>query len=421
MILILSAFTVFCLLVPVYVIAGYPVFLFFASKLFRKRVQADSSYVPSVTIIISCYNEADVIEKKIDNVLKLDYPSDRFRIIFVSDCSDDGTDEIILKYTNEQLKLVRQDSRQGKTSGLNLALADVDTEITVFSDANAMYAADAIRNLVRHFTDSSVGYVVGAALYTNAASSSAAYSENLYWRYELAIKKWESDLHSVVGGDGAIYAIRTRLYEPLDARDINDFVNPLQIITKGYRGIFDPEAICHEEAAGSFDKESNRKERIVNRSFRGLMNNKAVMNPLRFGWFSWEIISHKLLRWLIPFFLAGFGIGVLTLGMLGIPFFQLIMIFMLLGLCFALMGYWLSGNQRQWPVLYIPYYFVRVNYRSILGVISALRGNIQVTWASARTTSTATDTPSLKSILLSALPFVIMLYIIVTSCIDLAG
>src|SRR5690606_22746592 len=144
-----------------------------------------------------------------------------------------------------------------------------------------------------------VGYAVGAALYTDGDAGASARNENLYWRYEIAIKTMESRLHSVVGGDGAIYAIRTALWEPLQQRDINDFVNPLQIIAKGYRGVFDPEAKCFEETAGSFDKEIARKERIVNRSIRGLMRVRELLNPLHFGVFTLEVISHKLLRWLI--------------------------------------------------------------------------------------------------------------------------
>ena len=134
----------------------------------------------------------------------------------------------------------------------------------------------------------------------------------------MMIKKMESRLHSMVGGDGAIYAIRRELYEELENTDINDFVNPLQIIDKGFRGIYEPQAICHEETSGSFAKEFDRKVRIVNRSFNGLLRVKSVLNPFKTGVYSIEIISHKLLRWFVPYFLIVLVLSTVLLAMQGI-------------------------------------------------------------------------------------------------------
>lgn len=280
--------------------------------------------------------------------------------------------------------LVRQEGRLGKTMGLNLAMTQVDTDITVFSDANAMYDPGAIRELVRGFADPNVGYVVGAALYTDGDAGASARSEGLYWRYELAIKTLESRVSSVVGGDGAIYAIRTHLWQPLDQRDINDFVNPLQIVARGYRGLFQPQARCYEETAGDFGREVARKERIVNRSIRGLFRVRAVMNPFRSGWFAWQVISHKLLRWLIPgFLLLGF-IGSLALALAGYTLFQLVALAGLLVLALAGWGR-LASDQNRLPVwLSFPYYFVAVNWYAVRGIVRALRGETHVTWTSAR-------------------------------------
>lgn len=378
--------TIVCFLVPVYVYIGYPILLSVLSPLkkLEKVTPRPDSDLPSVTLIVSCFNEADVIEEKLNNALGLDYPQDRLTVLVVSDGSTDGTDEIVKRFAGEQVHLVRQEGRLGKTMGLNLAMQFVTSDITVFSDANAMYAPDAVRQLVRHFQKPGVGYVVGAALYTDGDAGASAQSEGLYWRYELAIKAMESRLSSVVGGDGAIYAIRTRLWSPLDQKDINDFVNPLQIILEGFKGVFEPEAQCFEETAGEFGREVARKERIVNRSIRGLFRVRGVMNPLRTGVFSIMVISHKLLRWLIPLFLAVGGLGSLVLSFDGLFVFQIIAFGGLLTLLIAAAGHF-SQNKNELSIwVSFPYYFVAVNWYAVRGILKAVFGKTQVTWNSAR-------------------------------------
>jgi cellulose synthase/poly-beta-1,6-N-acetylglucosamine synthase-like glycosyltransferase len=387
--------TVICLLVPVYVYFGYPAILWLLTRNRKPNsptaAEVKEASLPTVTLVISCYNEAAVIAEKLSNALALDYPADRLSILVVSDGSDDGTDEKVIALANPRITLVRQEGRLGKTMGINLAMEQIRSQITVFSDANAMYAPDAISRLVENFTDEAVGYAVGAALYTDAGSGASANNENLYWRYELAIKEMESQLHSVVGGDGAIYAIRTELWEPLQAQDINDFVNPLQIIAKGYRGLFDPRARCFEETAGDFGREIARKERIVNRSIRGLIRVKKVMNPCHSGIFAWQVVSHKLLRWLIPAFLMFGIIGSALLAAQGVNLFRLITFGAFLLLALAMAGQ-LSNAKNSLPAcLSMPYYFVLVNVYSIRGVILALKGKTQVTWSSARPSRPAQD------------------------------
>ncbi|MCK0163980.1 glycosyltransferase [Marinobacter sp. S6332] len=379
-------FTLLCLAVPVYVYFGYPAILWVLTRGLPDITHRRGEQKPSVALIISCYNEEGVIREKLQNALELDYPPELLRIIVVSDGSDDGTDEAVKEFENERIVLVRQEGRLGKTMGINLAMEQITADITVFSDANAMYASDAVSKLVRNFADLDVGYAVGAALYTDGDQGASARNENLYWRYELAIKGMESRLHSVVGGDGAIYAIRTKLWEPLQQQDINDFVNPLQIIAKGYRGVFDADAKCFEETAGDFDREVARKERIVNRSIRGLMRVGQVMNPAKSGVFAFEVISHKLLRWLIPLFLLAGIAGSVILAFAGLGLFQLITTGAMLMLVLTLVGH-LSKNRNQLPVwVATPYYFVMVNGYAVRGIVKALQGRTQIIWNSARNT-----------------------------------
>lgn len=383
---LLLLLTVLSLTVPLYVYLGYPAILWLLTRRLPEITHRRGEIRPDVAMIISCYNEADVISKKLQNTLDLDYPQERLQIIVVSDGSDDGTDEAVKAFKDERVQLIRQEGRLGKTMGINLAMEQITADITVFSDANAMYAPDAISKLVRNFADLDVGYVVGAALYTDADEGASARNENLYWRYELAIKAMESRLHSVVGGDGAIYAIRTKLWEPLQQQDINDFVNPLQIIAKGYRGVFDADAKCFEETAGDFDREAARKERIVNRSIRGLMRVGQVANPAVTGVFAFEVISHKLLRWLIPLFLLLGAAGSFILAFAGVTLFKFIAAGMVLVLLLTLLGH-LSSDRNQLPAwVATPYYFVMVNGYAVRGIVKALQGRTQITWNSARNT-----------------------------------
>jgi len=376
--------TLICLAVPVYVYFGYPSILWLLTHGLPDITHRRGDQKPSVALIISCYNEADVIHEKLHNALELDYPQQLLKIFVVSDGSDDGTDDAVKDFESERITLIRQEGRLGKTMGINLAMEQITADVTVFSDANAMYASDAISKLVRNFADLDVGYVVGAALYTDGNQGASARNENLYWRYELAIKAMESRLHSVVGGDGAIYAIRTKLWEPLQQQDINDFVNPLQIIAKGYRGVFDADARCFEETAGDFDREVARKERIVNRAIRGLMRVGQVMNPAKAGVFAFEVISHKLLRWLIPLFLLAGVVGSVILAFAGFGLFQLIAAGTVLMLALTLVGH-LSANRNQLPTwIATPYYFVMVNGYAVKGIVRAMQGRTQVTWNSAR-------------------------------------
>jgi len=402
--------TVLSFAVIVHVYIGYPLVLKLLSLITPKKVPlVDEDFLPEVSLLISCYNEADVVDEKIQNSLAIDYPKDKITIVIISDGSDDGTDEIAHSYSSQGVKLIRQEGRLGKTSAINLAMEQVTSDIVVFSDANAMYKPEAIKKLVRNFADENVGYVVGAALYTDGKTSSAAASENIYWKYELALKTMESNLHSVVGGDGAIYAIRKSLYITLDAKDINDFVNPLQIIEQGYRGIFEPNAICLEETAGDFSKEAKRKQRIVNRSFRGLMKVKAVLNPFKYGFFSFEVISHKLLRWLMPVFIGLFAVGSIYLGYQQLDFFKTTSILGIIFLWLAQVGYLKAEQTKISKVFFIPYYFLMVNYYSLMGVITAIAGNIQVTWSTPRTdtekASKLTNKLVLKLIIANALLF----------------
>jgi cellulose synthase/poly-beta-1,6-N-acetylglucosamine synthase-like glycosyltransferase len=371
-------------LVICYIYFGYPLLLLFLRYILPEKKLNKKEIFPEVSLLISCFNEEDVIREKLENALSIDYPKDKLEIVVISDASTDRTDDIVQMHAGKGVRLIRQAGRLGKTSGLNLAIPQTKGEIIVFSDANAMYQPDAIIKLVRNFNDKKIGYVVGEARYKDVEQSPAAKSESTYWKLEIMLKKMESRIHSVVGGDGAIYAIRRELYEELLESDINDFVNPLQIILKGYRGVYEPEAICWEETAGKFEKEYQRKIRIINRSFSGLLRVSSVMNPFKTGFFSIEIVSHKFLRWFASFFIILLSISCFILALSGIVFYQWITAFIVLFLWLSYLGHLLDENYHL-KLFYYPYYFVLMGIASIVGLSRSLRGKIQTTWLPVRT------------------------------------
>ena len=369
-----------------YVYLGYPALLCLLARLFPRPHLIDPGHTPSVTLMISAYNEVEVIRSKIENSLALDYPADKLSIVVVSDCSDDGTDEEVLCFADRGVRLVRARERRGKTSALNQAMQQVESDVVVFSDANAIYDRGGIRFLVRHFADPRVGYVVGNARYQEETRTAAGASEGAYWDLEILVKKWESDFSSVVGGDGAIYAIRRSLYEPMQDSDINDFVNPLQIVVKGFRGVFDGDAFCYEQPAGKFEKEFSRKVRIVNRSFNALYRVPQACNPWRTGRFAWQLVSHKLLRWFSPYIL-GLLLAALLLDWVLRPLSTADLLAAVSGGCLLLLaavGRFLGQEKEPHPLFSLPYYFVLLNVASAKGILLRLRGTTISTWATVR-------------------------------------
>lgn len=372
-----------CCALIVWVYAGYPAFLWCCARWWRAVSAHRGEIEPRVTLIISAYNEAGVIRKKLENSLALAYPRDKSEILVVSDASSDATDGIVNEYQSRGVRLLRMAQRGGKTLGLNEAVKNAAGDIVIFSDANAMYDAQVVRMFVRNFADPAVGCVTGESRYNVHEASDSANSENLYWRYELAIKRLESQVGSLVGGDGAIYAIRKQLYRPMQASDLSDFVNPLQIAAQHYRNVYEPEAICYEDGAESFDKEFQRKVRIVNRAWRGLWRVRQVMNPLRYGFFALEIWSHKLLRWLVPIFMA------LALAS-NLVLLQRAPLYLALGTAhlgfyaMAAIGWLRSQQPAISRLFYVPYYFCMVNYASLLGILHNYRGETFTMWQTVR-------------------------------------
>lgn len=368
----------------VWVYAGYPFTLYLLARSNARMPLTDDRAEPMVTLVISAYNEESVIGDKLGNSLSLDYPADRLEILVVSDHSSDRTDEIVRHTDDPRVRLLRLPERSGKTTGLNAAVAEARGEIIVFSDANAMYQSDAIRRLVRNFADPAVGAVTGESRYAEDLSDASTRNESAYWNYELRIKAMESAIGSVVGGDGAIYAIRRELYSPMDAGDLSDFVNPMQIIARGYRNIFEPAAVSFEGGADGFDAEFRRKVRIVNRAWHATRKMRGLLNPFRHGFFAVQFWSHKLLRWLVPVFMVLLIISNLVIAdRAGIYALALAGQVVIYGAAAAGWLLWITGAPST-RLVQIPFYFCLVNAASLVGVGEAIAGKKYTMWLSSR-------------------------------------
>lgn len=366
----------------IYVFFGYPLLLAVLPQ--RNPPTQSQAEPPRVTLIISAFNEEAVIEEKLENALASAYPTDRLEILVVSDQSDDRTDAIVEGFAERGVRLLRMSERGGKTLGLNAAVAEATGDVIVFSDANAMYYRDAISNLVRHFENPRVGGVVGESTYVDEATSSQV-QEGFYWRYETWIKLNESKTGSVVGGDGAIYAIRKPLFEPMHASDLSDFVNPLHIVRQGYLCLYDSDARSYEQAGESYEKEYRRKVRIVNRAWRALWKNRDLLNPLRYGAFALKLLSHKLLRWLAPIFMVAALASNVLLALSGE--YVLLLALQAAFYLVAWAGYLLRDHERLPGLMKIPYYFCLMNIAALQGVVESFTGKTYTTWTTPRQVS----------------------------------
>jgi len=369
-------FTLVLLIIYSYII--YPVILFIFGKLINKNIRV-GDYLPRVTIIISAYNEEDVITAKLENTLKLEYPADSREIIVVSDCSDDNTDAIVSSYQDRGVVLLASKVRRGKTAGLNDAVSAAKGEVLVFTDADAMYSEDALMRMVRSLSDPNVGLVTGSTQYVSEESGQMVETSSIYTKLERFLKEQESKIGSCVGADGAIFALKKKLYKSLKDDDINDLVIPLKVIQQRYRVIIDRDLVCREAPSVSSSSEFNRQIRITNRTIRGIFRHSDLLNVLRYPLFSFQMLSHKLIRLSVPFFallLLPLNIMLLDSGIV----YWFIFISQLLFYVLSIIGYYKETYLKEQSTYGIFYHFVMVQIAILLGWINYFIGNKQVTW-----------------------------------------
>lgn len=330
---------------------------------------------PSVTLVIAAYNEEDVIEEKIKNSLKLTYSE--LDIVVFSDASDDRTDEIVRSFTDEGVELQRIEGRVGKTACQNRVVETLSTDFVVFSDANSMYDSDAIERLVKQFEDG-VGCVVGELRYEGGNVE----GESFYWRYEQLLKRLESAFHTLVTGNGAIYAVRAESYVPLPNDAISDFAEPLAIVRNGETVKYAPNAVAREYTGESVESELTRRVRIVTRSWHTFLTNRDLANPIRYPQFSFQVLSHKVLRWLAPILLVvAFVTNALLVVASSSPAYDWLLVGQVLFYALAIVGAVALKLGFDVPVVFhVPHYFVAANYGMFRGLLEFLRHGTVVTW-----------------------------------------
>jgi cellulose synthase/poly-beta-1,6-N-acetylglucosamine synthase-like glycosyltransferase len=367
-----------CIFLIVYVYFGYPVALLVMGRI-RKRPVKKAPLEPPVTIIISAYNEEAHIGATLSNKLSLNYPKGQLQIIVVSDASEDKTDQIVRGFEERGVLLLRQEPRSGKTSALNRAVPAARGEIIVFSDANSLYDADAVRKLVQNFSDPTVGYVTGKMIYTDPDGTIIGAGCSAYMRYENLLRRLETDLGSIVGVDGAIDAVRKELYRPMKPDQLPDFVLPLSVIIEGYRVVYEPEALLKEAALKTEQDEYRMRLRVTLRALWTLRDLRQLLSFKRFGLFAWQLWTHKLLRYLCFLFLAGAYIGNLLLWNQS-PFYGVLLLvqsLLYLGMLFP----WPTGQGKTFSrLLGHMRYFMLLNLSAAHACLKCLLGRKQETW-----------------------------------------
>jgi cellulose synthase/poly-beta-1,6-N-acetylglucosamine synthase-like glycosyltransferase len=298
-----------------YAYAVYPALLWLAGRLFRQSVRSDSADWPMVTLTVPVYNEARNIRQKLDELLQLDYPSDKLQILVISDASTDETDAIVAEYASRGVELVRLPARRGKTAAENAAGPAARGTIIVNNDATVRIPPNALKALVRVFADQTVGVASGRDVSVGAATRQSNRGESQYVGYEMWLRGLETGLGSIVGASGCFYGIRARIYDSTFREELSrDFASALMARANGLRAVSVEDAICYVPRTATLNAEFQRKIRTMARGLETLWHWRRMLNPVRFGLFAFMLLSHKLCRWLIYLFapLAFVGLAMLA-------------------------------------------------------------------------------------------------------------
>ena len=372
----------------VYMYIGYPILLMLLSKLINRKETDEfnsdpSDRLPTVSLIIAAYNEESIIEEKIKNSVALDYPKELFEVVIASDGSDDKTNSIVTHYAEQcdLINFIKYQRRQGKAHALNEGVVHSKGEILVFSDANVIYEKNAIKEIVQKFLDPEIGGVCGKVLLYSSASNEAG-GESLYMKYERFIHKHESIIKTMIGTDGAMYAVRRELYSPLPSSAIvDDFIIAMKVAGQGYRVVYADSAQGYEKSAPSIESEFKRKVRIFAGGFQSALFLRHILNPLKDPFLAVGFFSHKLLRWSSPFFLLCVLLS--NISLLGDLFYLYLFVLQLAFYGCALLGYFFPKHRKA-PIVYFPLYFSMINLAALLGFFRFLFGLQKVTWEKTR-------------------------------------
>ncbi len=330
--------------------------------------------LPGISIIIPAYNEENALPAKIENLRDLDFPRDRLQVVFVSDGSEDGTNQILQNLREANYECILLNERKGKANALNHAVARATNEILVFCDAGTLFELDAIKNLVRHFSDPEVGAVCGAVRYQ--AGADAQQTEGAYWKYESALRMMEARLGAILNASGCIYALRRECFSPIPSSTIlEDFVIPMRARRLGFSVLYDPEAVAIEFPASTVSGEFTRRVRLAVGSFRALGD--LVRVPWR-GFTPFALISHKLLRWLVPFFAITLLIS--NVFVMRSPSYRVALAAQVIFYCWAGLGFFFYQYMRRVRYGLVPYFLFAMHLAFIVGFFRCVVGADRAVW-----------------------------------------
>jgi cellulose synthase/poly-beta-1,6-N-acetylglucosamine synthase-like glycosyltransferase len=368
-----------------YPYAGYPLLLRLLTPLLGRPVRR-GAHEPPVTLVVSAYNEAANLRRKLENTLAIDYPREKLQVIVASDASTDDTDLIAAEYAARgAVEHLRLAARGGKVACQNAAIERARGEILVFSDARIMLAPGSLRAMMRNFADPTVGCVSSEDVIVDAdGRPDRTAGEGFYVRYEMALRQAEARLGSLVGASGSFYAVRRSLAGVWAPGFERDFMTPLKVAAAGYRTVHEPEAIGAYGALAEPEAEFRRKVRTVMRGMAVLFHMRILLDPFRFPRFAWQLWSHKVMRWTVPFFLVTLfaSSAALAIGGAG-PLYLAALAAQLALYALALLAY-LDRRLESKLLFRIPLFFTNVNLSILIAWFRYLSGARQVTWEPSR-------------------------------------
>jgi cellulose synthase/poly-beta-1,6-N-acetylglucosamine synthase-like glycosyltransferase len=369
-----------CAAVVVYAYVGYPALIWLLARCFGLRhrpVATEDSALPSVTVLIAAYNEERFIEERIRNALALHYPPDKLEVVVATDGCTDQTNEIVARFADPRVRLLAYPRRRGKATVLNESIPVAAGDVILLSDANTFTDPGAARALTRWFQDEWVGVVCGRLVLTDPQTGRNA--DSLYWKYETFLKTCEGRLGALLGANGGIYALRKGLFAPIPGDTIvDDFVIPLEAKLRTGRAIvYDSEAVAREETAPSVGSEFHRRARIGAGGFQSLGLLWRLLHPAR-GWVAFTLFSHKILRWLCPFFLLGLLVSSALLA--EVPFFALALGLQAAFYVVSVVMAFVPVRPRVLKPLLLPTMFAGMNVALLLGFWRWLWGRQKAVW-----------------------------------------
>lgn len=364
-----------------YVYIGYPALLFLIAP-WRRRRQPALGYTPSISVLIAACNEEAGIRQKLEQTIHLDYPPDRMEILVLSDGSQDRTDEIVSQFPDPRVCLVRIPQRRGKTNAQNEGVKQAKGEVLIFSDATTIYHPQALKCLAANYQDPGVGAVSGRYQYFDPNQDSPTGLGTIaFWNYENSIKVRQSRIGTLSGCCGCIYSVRKSAYTDLAPDVISDLVQPLWVIQKGYRVVFEDRALAYEQTTESTGEEFTMRVRVINRGMHGLLSVPELLKPWKYPWIAFQLFSHKILRWMVPMLLL--LLLAANAVLMHQPYFRVLLILQLCFYALALLQV-VVPIHRRWKPLGIPLYFCTLNAAAFLGVIELMRGRKHVIWQPVR-------------------------------------